>query len=108
MTDLSKAPERIWLQDSGDWCEDSFFAGEITWCDHAVNEEDTEYVRADILETLIAAGVREGLRMGAERAYQWWEDDDAQELREHVRANNPDAIAAAVERVKRQTTGENG
>lgn len=45
----TKAPERIWLQDGGEWSDEAYFAGEITWCDSEVNSNDTEYVRADLL-----------------------------------------------------------
>lgn len=33
----------------------------------------------------------------AERAYLWWDDDDAQDLREHVRGGTPAASTAALE-----------
>jgi hypothetical protein len=45
---MSDAPERIWLQ----WEEDF---GESTWCQDPINDEDVEYVRAD----LIAAQLQE-------------------------------------------------
>ena len=38
------APERIWLQDGGDFDA----ASEMTWCQHSIDEADTEYVRADL------------------------------------------------------------
>jgi hypothetical protein len=52
------APERIWLQ----W-EDH--AGESTWCQEPINDEDVEYVRADLLEAQAAQlqEAREMLRM---------------------------------------------
>ena len=49
MTQSTKAPERIWLQDGGEWSDEAYFAGEITWCDSEVDSNDTEYVRADLL-----------------------------------------------------------
>ena len=33
-------------------------------------------------------------KAAAEAAYQWWDDDDAQELREHVRAIDVDEVLA--------------
>lgn len=41
--------ERLWLQWEGDG------AGEVTWCQDAINEDDIEYVRADIAETELTA-----------------------------------------------------
>lgn len=38
------APERIWLQDGGDFDA----ASEVTWCQHSIDDADTEYVRADL------------------------------------------------------------
>jgi hypothetical protein len=38
------APERIWLQDNGDFDA----ASEVTWCQHRIEDNDTEYVRADL------------------------------------------------------------
>ena len=45
------AEERIWLQRP---CraEDSEWYGEVTWCQDKVNDDDTEYVRADLVERL--------------------------------------------------------
>ena len=40
---MDNAPERIWLQ----W-EDH--AGESTWCQDPINDEDVKYVRADLIE----------------------------------------------------------
>lgn len=46
------APEKIWLQrpcrdPENEWC------GEVTWCDSKENEDDTEYVRADVAMAII-------------------------------------------------------
>ena len=51
---MSGAPERIWLQRP---CRDpeSEWNGEVTWCDHAQEDDDTEYVRADVAEVELAA-----------------------------------------------------
>lgn len=38
------APERIWLQDGGDFDA----ASEVTWCQHSIDDADTEYIRADL------------------------------------------------------------
>lgn len=47
MTDTTQAPERIFLQDAGDYAATAEF--EVTWCVEAQDENDTEYVRADLL-----------------------------------------------------------
>jgi len=44
----------------------------------------------DEAQAMVAAALREA----AEVAYQWWDDDDAQELRDVIRALIPDAGAA--------------
>ena len=53
--------EEIWLQcpnldEESEWC------GEVTWCQDKVNDDDTKYVRADLLDEaltqLAAAQVR--------------------------------------------------
>lgn len=41
---ITTAPERIWLQDGGDFDA----ASEVTWCQHSIDDADTEYVRADL------------------------------------------------------------
>lgn len=47
-----RAPERIWLQDGGDYGQ-ARSTGEVTWCAAAVDETDTGYVRADLHEQLV-------------------------------------------------------
>jgi len=41
---ITTAPERIWLQDNGDFDA----ASEVTWCQHRIDDNDTEYIRADL------------------------------------------------------------
>lgn len=43
---MSDAPERIWLQDAGDYAAAEKL--EVTWCVNPVDDADTEYIRADI------------------------------------------------------------
>ncbi len=52
---MADAPERIWLQrpcrdPENEWC------GEVTWCDHKQEDDDTEYVRADIYDAYDPTG----------------------------------------------------
>ena len=47
------APDRIWLQDAGDYeCAAEF---EVTWCSEPQDDGDTEYIRADLVQALIQA-----------------------------------------------------
>lgn len=48
-----------------------------------------------VIDAALAQARREGIEAAAEVAYQWWDDDDAQELRDHIRAL-PDASPAPV------------
>jgi len=43
MTD-DTAPDRIWLQAGGQYAE----AHEVTWCEDRIEDDDQEYVRADL------------------------------------------------------------
>lgn len=43
---MADAPERIWLQRPCRDPENEWF-GEVTWCGDKINDDDTEYVRAD-------------------------------------------------------------
>lgn len=45
------APERIWLQDAGDYDNAAQF--EVTWCDGPQDDADTEYVRADLVQAAL-------------------------------------------------------
>ena len=77
---MTDAPERIWAGPDGrHWSTEDIG-----------NSVDVEYVRADVAAAMVAAALREA----AEVAYQWWDDDDAQELRDVIRALIPDAGAA--------------
>ena len=44
------APERIWLQTSGEPFDEVYadYQDEITWCQDPINEGDVEYIRADL------------------------------------------------------------
>ena len=48
------APERIWLQTSGDYAAARTAGPELTWCDRPQGDGDHEYVRADLYATLKA------------------------------------------------------
>lgn len=58
MTDKTM-PDRIWLQDEGDW-EDT------TWCMDRINDGDVEYIRADLISA--PGSANEPL---ADGQYQW-------------------------------------
>jgi hypothetical protein len=45
---MSDAPKQIWLQDDGDYTG-SCAAGELSWCQDKINDDDTGYIRADIV-----------------------------------------------------------
>ena len=47
-TPLADAPEQIWLQTDGVWPSDGEFS-ELTWCTDRQHDDDTLYVRADLL-----------------------------------------------------------
>jgi hypothetical protein len=55
---MSDAPERIWLQDDGDFKGAQAAWAEITWCESQVKDADTEYVRADLCDPLADPRVR--------------------------------------------------
>lgn len=57
------APERIWLQDGGDFDA----ASEVTWCQHSIDDADTEYIRADLTQPAQGdyhEGLEEGIKIG--------------------------------------------
>jgi hypothetical protein len=54
------APERIWLQDAGDFAGARAACNEFTWCAAPVDDDDTGYVRADIHDRVVAL-LREAL-----------------------------------------------
>ncbi|WP_250188139.1 DUF551 domain-containing protein [Escherichia coli] len=47
-TPCKDAPEHIWLQTAGVWPESGEFS-ELTWCSDNQHEDDTLYVRADVM-----------------------------------------------------------
>lgn len=47
-TPCKEAPEHIWLQTAGAWPENGEFS-ELTWCSDNQHEDDTLYVRADVV-----------------------------------------------------------
>lgn len=49
MSNENQAPERVYLQ-----VEDDDFEG-ASWCADRINEEDVEYIRADLLSNLLDA-----------------------------------------------------
>ena len=65
------APERIWLQDAGDYAG-ARDHGEVTWCQGPIDPDDTEYLRADLHLAALAArdariaALEAGLRDAAE------------------------------------------
>jgi hypothetical protein len=60
---MSEAPERIFLQDAGDYERAARF--DVTWCVEPQDDADTEYVRADLAPDAakVAALVEAGNRM---------------------------------------------
>ena len=48
------APERIWLQDAGDFAGARAALEDVTWCADPVDDDDTGYVRADLHERALA------------------------------------------------------
>lgn len=47
-TPCKDAPEHIWLQTAGVWPENGEFS-ELTWCSDNQHQDDTLYVRADVM-----------------------------------------------------------
>lgn len=47
-TPCKEAPQHIWLQTAGVWPENGEFS-ELTWCSDNQHEDDTLYVRADVV-----------------------------------------------------------
>ena len=58
---MTDAPERIWLQDAGDYAVAKRAMDDLTWCYMPIDEHDTEYIRADIHEAEVLR-LREALR----------------------------------------------
>jgi hypothetical protein len=55
---MSEAPERIFLQDAGDYARAAAF--EVTWCVEPQDDADTEYIRADKVQALVEAAKEVG------------------------------------------------
>lgn len=55
---VSDAPERIWLQDGGDYELAKQAMSDLTWCSDPIDEADTEYVRADLFSSALARAER--------------------------------------------------
>ena len=53
-----QGPERIWLQDCGDSHEGPQLE-DVTWCADQINDDDTEYIRADVHRALLQSVTRE-------------------------------------------------
>jgi hypothetical protein len=57
----------------------------------------------DAAEARERAAVAAAYRNAAETDYQWWDDDDAQDLREHIRAlSDTDALAEWEKKVREE------
>ena len=103
---MSDAPERIWLQDDGEWCEDSFLSGEISWCDCSVNEHDTEYLRRDLSLAHVAAKLEKAAAIMDQEAAYWSDlcnDDERvswEQKAKKIRALIPTDAQAALDAVR--------
>ena len=67
---ITTAPERIWLQDNGDFDA----ASEVTWCQHRIDDNDTEYVRADLAAV---TAERDRMREALKQIETLWYNDDS-------------------------------
>jgi len=78
---MSEAPERIWLQDGGDYRQ-AILCGDVTWCEHPVDDADTEYIRAARIEALEAErdALREALREAQEFLSNLNEDEPSRKM----------------------------
>jgi len=63
---MSKAPEKIYLQ----WIETEYkwtnYEDDVTWCENRINDDDTVYIRSDIVDDIRSHNVT--LRMTLELA----------------------------------------
>ena len=50
---MSDSLETIWLQSFGE--AEQVFGDEISWCEDQINDDDVEYIRADIVIKLLEA-----------------------------------------------------
>lgn len=63
-------PERIYLQDAGDYSKAAAF--EVTWCVEPQDDDDTEYVRADAVAEMIRQAVESEREACAQSAEDWF------------------------------------
>lgn len=61
------APKRIWLQDAGDYRRAARF--EVTWCAEPQDDADTEYIRADLVQALVAEAMKRALYATRDRTW---------------------------------------
>ena len=61
---MSEAPDRIWLQDAGDYDR----AHEVTWCATPIDDDDTGYTRDDLSAAREADARRDGWNAAIEAA----------------------------------------
>jgi hypothetical protein len=54
---MTNAPDRIWLQDGGDYDAARQANSDVTWCNAPVNDGDTEYLRTDLAQAQVAAAL---------------------------------------------------
>lgn len=65
-TPCKDAPEHIWLQTAGVWPENGEFS-ELTWCSDNQHQDDTLYVRADVVSGNYPV-IPDGLRLALSNA----------------------------------------
>jgi len=113
---MSDAPERIWLQHGDPY--NAF--DENTWFSEPVGETEaeTEYLRADLIDALLAEAVREGIGVAAKAAFNacrasqsGYKDENSRllqraesemllETQKAIRTADETSITEAVKRVK--------
>ena len=53
--EMTQPPEKLYLQWIGtEYKWTNFEEGDVTWCEHIINDDDTAYIRADIVDGLRA------------------------------------------------------
>lgn len=91
-TPCKEAPEHIWLQTAGVWPENGEFS-ELTWCSDNQHEDDTLYVRADVVtgnSPVIPDGSKEALSEAVAAIYFDDSSDYFSALWSVVRALSPE------------------
>lgn len=63
---MSEAPERIYLQDAGDY--EGAAKLEVTWCVEPQDDDDTAYIRADLVEAIVKRAIEACADKCADRA----------------------------------------